>query len=145
MLKRLPQKASPRPLLRGHHLVCLHFYNGEGYDDSFRQYLADILITAAAGKVEICAGADSVCAECRYLERGNCKYHENAEKEISIMDGTALRLLGLSEGACPSWNELRHKVDKILDEWYRLYCGDCDWRQACEKNDDFRRLTGSSK
>lgn len=36
--------------LRGHHLICLHFYRGEGYSREFVENLEDIVRRAKGGR-----------------------------------------------------------------------------------------------
>ena len=122
------------PILRGHHLVCLHFFDGEGYDEAFINNLEDTLRRAEDADVEITEGADKVCAACLHLKEGRCMQSEGADKEIRGMDRKALELLGLSTGDKTGWKALRSKVPEIFPEWYSLYCIDCDWRKMCNKN-----------
>ena len=127
-------------LLRGHHLICLHFFDGEGYDDAFIKNLEDTLRSAEDEDVEISSGADNVCAACLHLKEGRCMQTENADEAIREMDARALALLGLSMPGRVRWNVLQNKIPGIFPEWYLLYCTDCDWRGVCEKNDLFRGL-----
>jgi hypothetical protein len=135
----------PTPIFRGHHLICLHFYNGEGYSAEYIEHLSNTLEIAEKGAVEICAGADCICKKCPHLRDDNCEYYENAEVDIRRMDSTALDLLGLSADTSISWKEVREKVEKIFHEWYELYCKDCNWLSACEKNVRFRKLISKTK
>ena len=125
------------PLLRGHHLVCLHFFNGEGYDDAFIKNLENTLRRAEADEVEIASGADDVCACCLHLKQGRCEQAENADEDICEMDAKALTLLGLSISDSVGWNVLQDNIPEIFSKWYSLYCTGCNWRGACEKNDFF--------
>ena len=126
------------PLLRGHHLVCLHFYDGEGYDDAFIKNLEDTLRSAEGDEIEISAGADDVCAACLHLKGGSCMQADNADEAIRKMDSRALALLGHSVYDTVGWNVLRDKISGIFPEWYSLYCKGCGWRKACEQNSFFR-------
>lgn len=125
------------PLLRGHHLICLHFFDGEGYDDVFIRNLEDTLRRAKEEDVEISSGADDVCVACLHLKHGRCMQTENADKDIREMDAKALTLLGLSISDRVSWKGFKDKIPGIFAEWYSLYCADCDWRKACEKSSFF--------
>jgi len=44
--------------LRGHHLICLNFFRGEGYSDDFIRNIYEVL---KKEKVEILAGPDEIC------------------------------------------------------------------------------------
>ena len=128
------------PLLRGHHLICLHFFNGEGYDEAFIKNLRDTLELASEGEIIISSGVDDVCAGCSYLKEDRCRYSENADKEILEMDKKALELLDHSHNDKVRWNELENKIPGIFPEWFSLYCRECDWKKACEKNSFYRKF-----
>lgn len=126
--------------LRGHHLVCLHFFNGKGYDDAFIKNLRNILARADDEDVTIISGADDVCTSCPHLREGRCDYTEDADADIREMDKKALDLLNLSNTGQARWDELRDLVCKIFPEWYSLYCSECDWIETCERNVFFRKM-----
>ncbi|MBI5675499.1 MAG: DUF1284 domain-containing protein [Nitrospirae bacterium] len=128
------------PLLRGHHLICLNFFNGEGYDEAFIKNLQNLLSRMEEEKITIFYGTDDVCINCPYLKENRCLYSENSDREIMEMDTKALALLALSHGDKVEWSELKEKIRKIFSEWFYLYCKECDWRNACEKNASFQKL-----
>jgi len=130
------------PSLRGHHLLCLHFFNGEGYSPEFIRNLEMRLQEIEDCGAEICSGADDICRKCTYLKDTFCQYTKNADKEISEMDTTALRLLGVSIGSSVSWDSIKTILPQIFSEWYRRYCQDCSWEKVCNKNKHFRELKG---
>jgi hypothetical protein len=120
--------------LRGHHIICLHFFKGRGYSLEFIKNLAGIVERAETGaKVVISRGPDEVCKMCPYLEGDKCDYGRDADEEIREMDETALKLLGLKSGDKVTWPDIRKKLRHVLPEWSGKYCRDCDWRWACEK------------
>ena len=119
------------PKLRGHHLICLQFYRGEGYSEDFVKNLESVLERAKERGVLIVEGADDVCRSCPYLIDGKCSYKEGAEEEIRYLDMLALTLLGLSAERVVNWEEVREKVFGILDEWKDKACEECEWRKVC--------------
>jgi hypothetical protein len=128
------------PLLRGHHLVCLNFFDGEGYDEAFIKNLKNLMDRVEEEEITISSGTDDVCRNCPYLEGSRCLYSDNSDEEIMGMDTKALLLLSLSHGDKVKWDELKDKISKIFPEWFSLYCKECDWRNACEKNASFQKL-----
>jgi uncharacterized protein len=129
-------------LLRGHHLVCLHFYNGEGYGPEFIDNLCRIQCRAKAGEwIEVACGPDDVCTLCEYLKAGKCLYNEAADSEIMEMDQAAVELLKISKGERILWQDLEKQIPKIFGIWFKKYCKGCDWLKACEKDTQFRELT----
>lgn len=129
------------PALRGHHLVCLHFFNGEGYNNEFIENLSKVLTTAEYHKIDVLHGADDVCSKCPNLKQEKCNYTESADVEIREMDKKALHLLGLSGGASIGWKDIRKRIPGIFQMWYREYCNSCGWKRACEQNDLYRNLS----
>lgn len=128
------------PALRGHHLICLHFFNGEGYDPDFIENLHDVLKKAEYEDVSIPPEADDVCNKCPHLKEERCRYKEEADKEIKEMDEKALDLLKASKDTKVKWQEIRNRIPGIFEAWYKAYCNACGWKRACEKNASYRRL-----
>jgi len=126
--------------LRGHHLICLHFYDGEGYDEPFIENLEAVIEEVNREGVSVAEGADDVCSLCRYRTEDRCTLSTSADREIREMDARALALLGLNTGGRKEWQPLREKVEEIFPAWYETYCFACSWRPVCEKNELFRKL-----
>ncbi len=126
------------PALRGHHLICLHFFNGEGYTPEFITNLQSMLRSAVLNMIEVVSGTDDICRKCPYKKGPSCRYTDNAEQEIRDMDVAALRLLHLSIGDNTDWEKIRSKIPTIFHKWYHNYCEDCDWKKACEESSFFK-------
>lgn len=126
--------------LRGHHFICLHFFNGEGYDAGFIKNLKNILKAAKSVDVDLCSGADDICNKCPYLEGDICKYDDGAEEEIQKMDAKATHLLKYAPGMRIKWHEVRKELPKIFPEWYESFCLDCDWKKVCGKSELFQKV-----
>ncbi|OGW40494.1 MAG: hypothetical protein A2Y97_10230 [Nitrospirae bacterium RBG_13_39_12] len=132
---------TPLLKLRGHHLICLHFFSGEGYSPEFVENLREILRESEDGKgIEVCKGADEVCKKCPYLKEEKCFYSLNAEAGIREMDRRAVKLLGVKIGDRINWMGIWEKVPAIFVEWAKEYCNDCDWRKVCERTIKYKRL-----
>jgi hypothetical protein len=124
----------PRIRLRGHHLICLHFFNGEGYDYEFIENLRKILERAWSGeKIKICSGADDICRKCPHLKGEMCYFDRDADQEIRKMDRRAIKLLRLSAQGKVDWSEIRDKIPAVIKEWADTYCKACGWKKACKE------------
>ena len=124
--------------LRGHHLICLHFFKGEGYNPEFVENLRQIIKRVEAGEeIEVHSGADDVCKMCPYLKGQKCLYDKNVENEIREMDRMAIKLLGLKKQNKITWMEIKEKFPEVFTKWSKKYCTDCGWRWACEKDEVF--------
>jgi hypothetical protein len=126
--------------LRGHHLICLNFFHGEGYDETFIDNLRNILSRVEEEGIIVTLDADDVCSACLWLKEGRCKFDESSDQEMKEMDEKAINLLGLSSGDKVHWNTIREKLPSLFTEWFSLYCRECDWRGACEKDRLFESL-----
>jgi hypothetical protein len=127
--------------LRGHHLICLHYYDGEGYDEPFIRNLKKVLALAGKEGVQAVEGADEVCGPCPWRGGSACTFSDAADREIRQMDERALKLLGLKAGEEAAWESIREEASRVFLEWYRFYCFACTWRSACEKHARFRELS----
>lgn len=126
--------------LRGHHLICLHFFSGEGYDSKFIENFKNVMRIAKSKEIEVCRIADDICQKCPYLKDEKCQFSEYADKEVNEMDDKAMHLLKLAPGMMVKWYLIKNKLLGIFQEWYEFYCVDCEWRWACEKKVFYRHL-----
>ena len=108
--------------------------------EAFIRNLRKILTLADDEDITITSGADDVCASCLHLREGRCEHTEDIDADIREMDKKALDLLNLAYPGRTGWGALRDSVRKIFPEWHSLYCSECDWRGACEKNVFFREM-----
>lgn len=114
--------------LRGHHLICLNFFRGEGYSDGFISNIYEVL---KKEKVEILAGPDEICLECPYLKDGKCANNEYSQDLILAQDREALRLLDFMPGMTVDWKMIAKRLPDILDEWKAQFCGGCKYKKIC--------------
>lgn len=120
--------------LRGHHLVCLHFYRGEGYSPDYVEHLWKVVRRAEEGeKVEVISGADDICKACPYLKGEHCGHKDEADEEIHKLDKLALDFLAVNTGDHVSWSDLRKKVLSAPKSWFDSFCADCDWFDLCNR------------
>lgn len=123
--------------LRGHHLICLHFFHGKGYDDRFVSNLREIMRRAEDEEILVCAGADDVCSSCFHLKDSFCCSAPGAEDEIRAMDLKAFSLLARQPGEKIAWSNIRGRLPDIFNEWRASFCMECDWRGVCEEGEFF--------
>uniref|UniRef100_A0A7J2TIP2 DUF1284 domain-containing protein n=1 Tax=Archaeoglobus fulgidus TaxID=2234 RepID=A0A7J2TIP2_ARCFL len=115
--------------LRGHHLICLHFFKGMGYDDRFVENIKRIL--ESIDEVEIVDGIDDVCKFCPH-NAGFCNYSPDSEKEVRELDRFALELLGFNVGDSVKWKDIKSRIPKLIEEWRIFACKECEWRNVCD-------------
>lgn len=114
--------------LRGHHLICLNFFSGEGYSEDF---IKNIYSIVRKEKVEIVEGADDVCARCPYLKENKCSNNEYTDEKIVFQDKAALKLLECKPGESTDWKTISSKLPQIIEEWKAHFCRDCGYLKVC--------------
>lgn len=126
--------------LRGHHLICLRFFQGGGYSREFIDHLFKVIEGARSGGGEVAFGSDDVCVACPYVDGKICARGENTEEQVRRMDEEALALLGYAKGDSWTWDELGERIPSIFPSWFADQCLGCEWRGSCEQDGLFRRL-----
>lgn len=118
--------------LRGHHLICLHFFQGEGYEEGFVENLRNVMARMGGGEeIEVVAVADDICCSCPWLVGDRCTSSDKAEEEIRELDNAALDCLGLAAGERILWEEIKNKVNLVPKAWYSSFCEGCEWERIC--------------
>jgi hypothetical protein len=117
-----------KAILRGHHLICLNFFRGEGYSEEFIENLYEVI---KIEKIEIVTGADEVCRKCPYLKEEKCRSSDYTDEKIHLQDKEALRLLGFKPGMTVDWKMIASKLPEILEEWEAEFCYACGYRKVC--------------
>jgi hypothetical protein len=122
---------------RGHHLVCLHFFAGEGYSREFIYNLCHLLQGAGrGGEITVVEGADDVCRACSHLMENCCAHKPDSEREVRRLDEKALKYLAVKPGDRVKWQELRSKVISAPAGWLLSFCKDCDWEKLCRREQE---------
>ncbi|MDO9535671.1 MAG: DUF1284 domain-containing protein [Bacillota bacterium] len=119
---------------RGHHLICLHFFRGEGYGRDFVKNLEDLVSRAENDEIIfVCAGADHVCRSCPSLLNNICTQKNGADEEIKKLDNSALDFLNLAVGEKVLWSEIKKKINSAPRKWFISFCEGCGWENVCKK------------
>ena len=133
--------------LRGHHLVCLQFFRGQGYSFGFVQNLKSVVDRAATEPVVLVEGADSVCAACPGLSAdGTCLDPHAGEPAVRRIDRLAWAVLGVRPGAQLTLTEARELLaaDAVsAGRWRFEACAGCTWEDVCE--DGWGALLGEAE
>lgn len=125
--------ADPAPL-RGHHLICLHFFKGEGYSAEFVEALEDTMERVDEAGCVVVEGRDAVCAACPSLGPDGCESEEaGGEAGIRRIDAIARDLMRLPPGSVVTWDVLVERLPFALRSWYRETCTDCYWLEVCRE------------
>jgi hypothetical protein len=120
--------------LRGHHLICLHFFQGEGYNPEFVDNLKEVISRAESGTpINIVDSMDDVCVSCPHLNYGKCMHKPDSEFEIRLLDQMALRFLELKPNHNVTWEQAKDKTMLMSNDQFLEFCKNCDWEKLCRK------------
>lgn len=117
--------------LRGHHLICLHFFQGEGYSQEFVDNLQQVVTRAEKGdEIEIVAGSDDVCRLCPSMSDDTCAHDD---EEIRKLDRISLKRLEMTVGDRTFWHDIKSKLQSAPEGWLDAFCEGCYWEDVCGK------------
>ena len=117
-------------LLRAHHLLCIGFFEGKGYDEKFTRHMEKTISRLEDDTpVTLTAGCDTLCSACPNNQKGVCA---DADK-VRGYDEAVLKACGLSAGDTLEYSKLRELVSlRILKPGLReSICGGCEWNDIC--------------
>ena len=116
--------------LRPHHGMCLFFFQGNGYSDTFTKNMKKIKrVLDENPPVRLINGADAICSACPNNLDQSCVTLE----KVARYDTAVQELCNLSAGDILPFQELQHLIrERILKTDRRpLICGDCQWNELC--------------
>ena len=118
--------------LRAHHLLCLHGFQGLGYDDRFVENMAEVCkrVRAEPGpEIVVVDEPDDICAPCPHTFGSACgKSGGDAEERAKELDHRVLAKLGINPEQVFSRNDLLALLqEKITPEDLVSVCEGCEW------------------
>jgi uncharacterized protein len=118
--------------LRGHHLICVHGFQGMGYSPAFIEKMGEIVQEIRDPdcdiKIEVKVGFDETCEVCPNRGETACEASENSEAHVRGMDRKVLTHLQLEENAAYSKGWLIQRTANMVEPAdLDLLCKDCSW------------------
>jgi uncharacterized protein len=133
-------RSLPATWLRGHHFVCLQFFDGEGCPAAYVENLRAVVARTLTEPALLVESADDVCAACpSKAPDGSCIDPGAGEDEIRRIDALAYEVLGVRPGARLSLADARARLaaDAVASgRWRFEACPGCAWGDACEEGWD---------
>ncbi len=121
--------------LRGHHLVCTHFYRGADFPGEFSRNLERVMTDFEHKGAIVEAGPDDLCVHCgRLTENGECKLEGGGESSIRGLDALALTLLQVGVRDHVTYETILDRIPNILVRWKQFACHDCDLCNTCRNS-----------
>ena len=129
---RMLHDDAPSVRLRGHTLLCLQGFRGEGYSPKFVENMASVhqLLTEQQETwVEVLASPDVVCGACPHQQTSGCTLNgDRSEEEMRDQDLVVLEKLDLEAGSHVRWGEILERIRRSVggDDLPSI-CGKCRW------------------
>ncbi|MED9965538.1 MAG: DUF1284 domain-containing protein [Blautia sp.] len=120
--------------LRPHHGMCLAYFKGKGYSDSFSAHMAEMLgIFEKGAEIILQVQTDEICSACPNNREKLCADFGKVEK----YDRAVLSLCGFEEGQEMTFDAFVKAVEnRVLSAGKRVQiCGDCQWNTICENQE----------
>lgn len=118
--------------LRGHHLLCVHGFQGMGYSQDFIKKMEEVVRfirdEGQDGPIQVEEQSDLLCNVCPNLGEGGCQSSYDAERKIRNMDGRVLDYLGLKKGEIYMKSHIVELTrEKVTPEDLERLCYECSW------------------
>lgn len=121
--------------LRPHHLLCLNFYSGKGYNKVFNEQIGYIYKNLAYNpEIKIVKGHDCLCYSCPNMIENICKDHNKVLK----YDTLVLDYCNITYDSTYYWEDINKIVNNkiILNNRLISICSDCCWFDICNNKFD---------
>jgi hypothetical protein len=118
--------------LRGHHLLCVHGFQGMGYSPSFVEKMSEIVEQIRDPEsdiwLEITIGFDEVCNACPHQGETRCEADEASDMHVKQMDARVIHHLELETDATYRKRWLvRRTANMVEPDDLEELCAGCSW------------------
>lgn len=118
--------------LRGHHLLCVHGFQGMGYSPDFIKNMEQIVKSMRDDRmdfpIQVVAALDDACQACPNKGKTKCEAQNGSNEHVLSMDGKVINHLGLVPEKVYKKSELvALTAEKVNPEDLDYLCADCSW------------------
>ncbi|WP_096201698.1 DUF1284 domain-containing protein [Bacillus sp. FJAT-45350] len=143
--------------LRGHHLLCIHGFQGMGYSPEFirkmGQIVSDVKDREKNFDIRVVASLDEACMTCPHHGVNKCESSIGADERIVAMDDRVLSHIGIKPNESYDKQSLiQLTAERVNPNDLDVLCRDCSWLSygVCksgisELQKSFNNLTSSQK
>ena len=117
--------------IRAHHGLCLCFFQGRGYSESFVKNMAAIKEMLEQNPlVCITSQTDIICEKCPNNTDGTCK----SEAAVAEYDRQVLLRCNIPSGDCMPYQDFEKMVQKniLMPGKRKEICAGCQWEELCD-------------
>jgi uncharacterized protein len=118
--------------LRGHHLLCVHGFQGMGYSPDFvikmRGIVEQIRDDQLDFMIQVVADLDDTCGACPHKGKTTCEASEGSNEHVLTLDRNVIHQLGLVDGATYQKSFLvQLTAEKVKPDDLDHLCNGCSW------------------
>lgn len=118
--------------LRGHHLLCVHGFQGMGYSPVFVKLMESIVDDIRNPEkdflIRVVANLDDACGACPHNGGSICIAGEGSDEHVKTMDEKVIEHLQLEKGMYYRKSDLIEFTAKMVEpDDLDLLCKDCSW------------------
>ncbi|ACL69273.1 DUF1284 domain-containing protein [Halothermothrix orenii] len=121
--------------LRGHHLLCVQFFQGLGYSKEFIQKMYELLkkIEEPSTRILLTTSCDYLCQACPWHNEYTCTISSPSEElKLVERDKAVLSYFGFEEHQLITAGLYKKRVDLLLPKLdLKKICGNCRWFEIC--------------
>ena len=118
-------------LLRPHHSLCICFFKGEGYSNTFTASMARIIQTLEKENplIQLTNNCDIICSSCPENRGGICRTSE----KVSGIDRRCMAEYHTAYGDILHWHDLKLLAHERIIDCGKLsdVCQSCRWSDLC--------------
>lgn len=119
-------------ILRGHHLLCIHGFQGMGYSTEFVKVMADIVGEIRNEEldfpIQVVQSFDDACQACPHKGKTACEKSAASNDHVLSLDSKVLHHLGLKYGDVYMKSALISiTARKVKPEDLDHLCEGCSW------------------
>lgn len=116
--------------IRPHHMLCLQFFEGKGYNDRFTENMSQVktYLDNENPPVQIVQGADDICKGCPHRRGDICKDEQVIREHDKRVYEQVCRL-----GTRAYWNDIKEEIENqiINPKKVKQVCVKCKWSDIC--------------
>lgn len=121
-----------KKVMRGHHLLCVHGFQGMGYSEEFVVKMEEIVTDFRDQEkdflVHVVASFDEACAACPHRGIERCEANATSHEHVLSMDKKMIEHLGIIENKAYRKSELVALTkEKVTADDLDELCAGCSW------------------
>ncbi|MCX8045624.1 MAG: DUF1284 domain-containing protein [Anoxybacillus gonensis] len=135
--------------LRGHHLLCVHGFQGMGYSESFVEKMSEIVAFMrdehTDGPIRVIAALDEACYACPHHGVDRCEADAESNDHVLAMDRRVLNHLQLEENGVYMKSTLIERTKRAVEpDDLDVLCAGCSWLSYGVCKEGIRKLKNFS-